>query len=263
MTADDVVREAERLMAAANQARVKARVVGGVAVALHAPSGLPEPLQRPYRDLDLVAAPKSGRATLRFLVEMGYESNERFNAMNGHERLVVYDVKHGRQVDVFVGSFHMCHRIPIANRLDLDPKTVPLAELVLTKLQVVRLNEKDLKDIYGLLLEHEIGDNDDDTINAPYVAKLLAADWGLWRTAQATLETARTRLPASGLDGSQTATVSRRIDELWEVVEGAPKSVKWRARARVGDRIRWYEEPEEIDHRMQVEPQPVDRASGR
>ena len=148
----DVVVEATRLVDAANAAGCTVRVMGGVAVSLHAHGGIHPALRRTYRDIDLVAAKKQGKPALKMLEAAGYESNERFNAMNGGRRLVVYDMQNGRQLDVFVGDFEMCHKIPIAQRLHEDPVTIPLAELLLTKLQVVNTNHKDVLDICAILL---------------------------------------------------------------------------------------------------------------
>lgn len=248
MLLSDVVEEAVRVTDAANEAGVRLRVLGGVAIALHAPAGLPPALARSYGDIDLVTTRRGGRDALRLLVELGYESNERFNAMNGHDRLVLYDRVHGRQVDVFVGRFEMCHAIPIADRLELDDRTVPLAELLVTKLQIVEINAKDLRDVYGILVEHDVGEHDDETVNAAWIARLLSGDWGLWRTVRGSLEAAREHLPAVELDAAQRALVAERVERLWARVEQEPKSLRWRSRARVGERVRWYEVPEEIAH---------------
>jgi hypothetical protein len=110
--------------------------------------------------------------------QYGYEPNTRFNSLTSATRLIVSDNVHGRQVDVFVGSFRTCHSIPITDRLELDPRTIPLAELLLTKLQITKLNDKDVKDILAVMVEHEVSDHDDDTVNADYIAGLLAADAG-------------------------------------------------------------------------------------
>ncbi len=245
----DVVVEATRLVDAANAAGCTVRVMGGVAVSLHAHGGVHPALRRTYRDIDLVAAKKQGKPTLKLLEAAGYEANERFNAMNGGRRLVVYDMQNGRQLDVFVGDFEMCHKIPIAQRLHEDPVTIPLAELLLTKLQVVNTNHKDVLDICAILLDHEIGDKDEDTVNVKYIASLLAGDWGLWRTTRGTIETTRAALPELDLSADERAVIDGRLTELWERVEAEPKSFRWRSRAKVGDRTKWYEDPEEIGHR--------------
>ena len=248
--ASDIVAEALRLVALADDRKLQLRVMGGVAVALHANGGLPAPLRRGYRDIDVVVPRRAERDALALLVAAGYESNERFNSMAGvHGRLVVYDTANGRQLDVFVGEFKMCHALPLAERLGVDAPTIPLAELLLTKLQIVRLNQKDAGDIASIVLGHEIAAHDRDAINGERIASLLAADWGLWRTARGSLERTREILPALGLEPEQRALVERRLAELWQRVEREPKSIRFKARARIGDRTQWYEEPDEIEHR--------------
>jgi hypothetical protein len=244
----DIVDEARRVVAGAAAESVTVRVLGGVAIQLHSAAGVHPGLVRPYRDIDLVTTRKHGRATARLLQDLGYQPNERFNAMNGSTRLVFYDLEHERQVDVFVGEFRMCHEIPIADRLDLDSETVPLAELLLTKLQIVHLNDKDLSDIWALVHEHDVAEHDDDTVNSAYIARLLASDWGLWRTSRQTIETARERLPDAQVAAEDRARLDDRLGRLWERVEGEPKGLRWRSRAKLGDRSQWYEEPEEIAH---------------
>lgn len=248
----DIVREARRMIDAANDREILARATGGVAIALHATKPTPPALVRSYQDIDLVTTRKGGAATLKLLVDLGYQPNTRFNALNSATRLVVYDTYHGRHVDVFVGDFRMCHRLPLADRLSVDTYTPPLAELLLTKLQIVQLNEKDLKDIFAILVDHEIADHDRDAINATLIAKLLAGDWGLWRTAKETIATSRERVNDFALDPAQRCCIEQRLNNLWEVIDRTPKSRRWRVRARVGERARWYEEPEEIEHANQV-----------
>jgi hypothetical protein len=251
---EDIVAEGRRIAEAAVRVGVLLRLIGGVAVCLHARDGVHPSLARSYGDIDLATTRDDGRATRQLLESLGYEPNERFNALNGSERLVFYDVAHRRQLDVFVGEFSMCHALPITERLELDTQTVPLAELLLTKLQIVRLNGKDVRDTLALLVEHEVGDGDDDTINAAFIASLLARDWGLWRTARGSIETVAAALPESGLSESEQALVTDRLKRLADRIEGEPKSRRWRTRARVGERVRWYQEPEEIAHRAQPEP---------
>jgi hypothetical protein len=243
---DDIVAEAERMAAAIAERGVPVRLIGGLAVRLHAPSGLPPALRREYQDIDLVTTGKGAKATLELLESLGYTPNDRFNAMNAGRRALVYDLPHQRQVDVFVEEFRMCHRIPLGDRMLEDRPSIPLAELLLTKLQVVQLNRKDLVDIAAILCEHEVGDGDEETINAARVAKVLAADWGLWRTSRGTVETVRGHLPELGLDAQLTATIDARLEAIWSRVEAEPKSLRWKARARVGERTSWYEMPEEI-----------------
>ena len=162
--------------------------------------------------------------------------------MNARERLLFFDDAHDRQVDVFVSSFRMCHEIPLEGRLQHHDSTVPLAELLLTKLQIIELNEKDVRDTIALLVEHEVTD-DDQGVNATRVASLCADDWGLWRTISHNLERVREQVVHYDVDRE---AVSDRVELILERIETAPKSRSWRLRAKIGERKRWYELPEEV-----------------
>jgi hypothetical protein len=237
----DILTEGRRVLDAAHGAGLTIRLLGGVAVHMRS-RGLPPALSREYKDLDFATAKKSSGDLQKLLRDLGYEPHVGFNAMNGKERLLFYDNPNSRQVDVFVSSFRMCHEIPLEKRLPIDADTVPLAELLLTKLQIIELNEKDVRDTVALLLEHDVTD-DDAGVNASHVASLCADDWGLWRTISHNLATLRDRLGAYDVDHE---TVSGRVNTLLERIETAPKSRAWRMRAKVGERKRWYQLPEEV-----------------
>ncbi|MDP9255906.1 MAG: nucleotidyltransferase family protein [Actinomycetota bacterium] len=244
----EVEAEARRLAEGIRAAGLPVRMLGGLAILLHATAGMHPALARGYADIDLVCSRKAGRDTARFLVSAGYEANERFNAMNGSERMIFYDRPHARHVDLFVGSFRMCHALPLADRLDRDAPTLPPAELLLTKLQVVQLNVKDANDMIALLLDHDVAEHDDEAVNAAYAAQLLAGDWGLWRTSRGSLERMREIVAQSALSAEEQARVQERAERLWERVESEPKGLRWRSRARIGEAKRWYDEPDEIAH---------------
>ena len=238
----DIVAEGSRVLAAAEEERVPLRLLGGVAVRLRARNGLPAALERTYGDLDFVTTRSASGATQRLFRALGYEPHVSFNALNSKERLLFFDEAHGRQVDVFVGSFRMCHQIPLEKRLEVDETSIPLAELLLTKLQVFELNEKDVRDTVAILHGRELGSEDGETVNAARASKLCGDDWGLWRTITRNLETCRRQL---GAYGPELAPVSEQIEELEVRIEAEPKSRAWRLRAKIGERKRWYELPEE------------------
>ncbi len=243
---NDIRAEARRVVAAAGAQGLALRLLGGLAVALHAPSAALPALARTYADIDLVAPARQGSAAERLLAGLGYQPDREFNLLNGAERLLFRDPPHSRQIDVFVGGFSMCHRIPVAERLELEPLTLPLAELLLTKLQIVQLNEKDLRDICALLLDHPIGQGDAETVNAERVARLCGEDWGLWKTVSLGLGRVRAFATASGLDPQAAHTVDGRAAALLAALEQTPKSLRWKLRAAVGERVQWYELPEDV-----------------
>jgi len=241
---EDVVAEGERLIGRAADEGVPLRLLGGVGMRLRAPKELAPAFRRTYADLDFVTTKKGVGATTGLFRGEGYEAQVAFNALHGGERLLFFDNDHDRQVDVFVGAFSMCHKIPLDGRIEVDPVSIPLAELLLTKLQVVELNEKDVRDALALLHDHEVGDEDGDLLNAPRVASLCAADWGLWRTITQNLISCRAL--AQTYDVPDRERLDRRLGSLLERIDAEPKSRGWRMRAKIGDRKRWYDLPEEV-----------------
>jgi Uncharacterised nucleotidyltransferase len=243
----DVFDEAVRLLGAADRAGVRVRALGGMAIVLHVGDLLHPAFRRDIKDIDLATPKKDGRKLAEFLSDQGYEPNKTFNAMHGARRLLFYDEPNGRQIDVFVGTFEMCHQLPLEERLDVEPMTLPLADLTLTKLQIVKLNRKDAYDLYSLLLTHEVADHDDETINSAWIAALCGRDWGLFRTVQLNLERLQSQLDVPELAPDQIEVIRARLRQLQDAIEQAPKTGKWKMRARVGDRVRWYEDPEEVE----------------
>jgi hypothetical protein len=242
----DVVEEAERLLDSAASRGLPLRVLGGVAIRMRAPVELPPALRRSYADADfLTAKGASGRAQEFFRAE-GYEPQVAFNALHGTERLLFFDDENDRQVDVFVGSFEMSHKVPVAERMELEPRTLPLAELLVTKLQIAELNEKDLRDALALFHGHAVDESDGDFINAARVAKLCSIDWGLWRTLTGNLATCSDHLDRYDLPQEERARIEAGIGAMLERLEREPKSRGWKLRARIGERKRWYTTPEEV-----------------
>ncbi|MDX6533939.1 MAG: hypothetical protein QOF68_1683 [Gaiellales bacterium] len=243
----DIVEEAWLVMDAAGTHSVEIRLIGGLAIRDHAEDGLHPAFKRQYKDIDVVVPKGGGRDGAKLLLELGYTPNETFNVMNGNRRLLFYDLTNERQLDVFIGSFEMCHAIPVAERMHVDPRTVPLAELLLTKLQVIELNEKDRRDALALLHHHELASDDENHVNADRVAHLLAADWGLWRTTTMNLGRSRDAIGEYALTEDERERLTARIAQLIQRIDDEPKSTKWKMRDKVGDRKKWYQEPEEVD----------------
>lgn len=239
----DVLAEARRLVAAAESSGVELRLLGGTAIHLRAGEAVPHELRRAPKDIDVAVPAGAGGRLAALLTAGGYQPDEGFNVLEGARRMLFYDTANARQLDVFVSEFTMCHRVPIDERLLLEPVTIPLAELLLTKLQIVQLNAKDELDVFAMLQAHEVADGDGRTINAARIGQLCGRDWGLYRTVTLNLERLCGRITLSGDVRDRIAT---GLTRLADAIDGAPKSSRWRLRARVGDRVRWYEEPDEV-----------------
>ncbi|HEX3629317.1 MAG TPA: hypothetical protein VHW91_02510 [Candidatus Dormibacteraeota bacterium] len=245
-----MIAEAERIAAAARDGMVSVKLVGGAAINLHSPSARRPPLKRKYGDLDFVAPSKQRGAVQKLFESLGYQGDLRFNTLNGHQRLLYLDGVNGRQVDIFIDRMKMCHVIELAGRLGLAGATLTPVDLLISKLQVFEVNRKDLVDSIALLLDHPIADHDDDVINSSYLAQLTADDWGLYRTLQLNTERVREAVKEFDVDA---ASVNQRLDEIWTRIAAQPKSLRWKVRARVGDRVSWYQLPEEVRQPYQAE----------
>lgn len=242
---DDLRDEAPRVLDAVGERGIAAAAVGGLAVHLRCPSSHEPPLARDYKDLDLVARRAAIADLTACLTDLGYAGDEEFNALHGRRRLLFWDARHDRQLDVFVDEMVMCHTLDLRDRVEPDQRTLDPADLLLAKLQVVEVNEKDLKDAAALLADHAVGEP--DGIDAARIATLFATDWGWWRTGTESLErVARYAQALDGLDEQHAARVRDRAQELRERIDAEPKSRRWRMRSKVGERVRWYELPEEV-----------------
>lgn len=237
------IEEATRVTDAAAGAAVTLRITGGVGVALQCPSAGAPPLVRPYADIDCVGLSRQRRDMDSLLCSLGYEPDKAFNALQGHTRLYYWDSDNNRQLDVFLDRVEMCHAIDLRARLETAPRTLSLADLLLMKLQVVETNRKDLIDIVTLVTDHSFT-QEDTGINISYLAGLTSDDWGLWRTT--TMIAQKADHFARELEGFTGAgTVHARISEYLQALEDSPKGRRWKMRAKIGDRKRWYELPEE------------------
>jgi hypothetical protein len=248
-TLPNIVEEANRLMDQAQREKLHLRLIGGLAVRMHSPNLDRFKFRREYPDIDFVTYRNEQRRLAPFFMQMGYQPDKAFNTLNGGRRQIFYDPQNSRHIDVFVGDFEMCHRLPLRDRLALHPSTVPLAELFLSKTQIVQLNRKDALDLIGLLLDNDLGPNDSGMINVDRIARLCARDWGLYKTTAINLHRLEEILRDEdlGLSAEQNALVLNRIQAIREALARVNKNILWRARDRVGTRWRWYTEVEEVN----------------
>lgn len=238
----DPVSECRFLLARAREAQIPLRAMGGVAVALRCPTAGSPPLARDYQDVDFATTSGRNAAIEALFKEAGYSCDPEFNAINGHRRLMFWDSQAGRKVDVFVDQIEMCHALDVRERVDLDEETLPLADLLLLKLQVVETAQKDYLDLMALFADHPI---EPGAIDGDYVAEVLARDWGWWRTVTGSLDRLMEHMSTVS-NFAPRDDVAARIDALAEQIAAAPKSRRWKVRARVGERVSWHNLPEEV-----------------
>ncbi|HEU5252450.1 MAG TPA: hypothetical protein VFU16_03880 [Solirubrobacterales bacterium] len=240
----DPVAEGIRIAEAAAERGLPLRMLGGVAIAIRCPSSRRPPLQRQYADIDFATTRSAKEEVVGLMEALGYVGDREFNILHGHRRLFFWDESNQRQVDVFVDEANLCHRIDLKRRIAAVPLTLSLADLTVLKLQIVETNEKDLLDICAIFADHDLS-SDESGVNSKYIAQMSAADWGLWKTLGTVAE--RSERFALALPGFEPGElVAGRLRRLREELDSVPKTRRWKLRARVGERKRWYEIPEEV-----------------
>ena len=261
----EMLDEGRRLVDAARAEGLTLRLLGGLAVREHCRSR--QLCERDYTDLDMVAPARDSRRLTAIFREFGYTENldvstATANAEIQFVRSCAHDGESGAHdgeprahggesgarrvhpddhVDVFLDTFRMDHDIALLRRLEIEPYTVSLSDLLLTKLQIFRMTEKDLRDIITLLADVDVGDRDGPgLISGRYVGELCADDWGLFYDVTMNLQRVGESVAMFDLDDAQTARVNQAVLRLVAAIDGAPKSLRWRLRARVGTRKSWH-----------------------
>lgn len=245
---DAPTEEGLRLARAAIERGLPVRLLGGVAVWARSESATLPAIARTYGDVDVISLSHETKRLNVFFEEMGYTPDRYFNAIHGATRLNFMDSTRNRPLDVLLDKFVMCHTIDFRKRLDNHELTIPLADLLLTKLQVVEINEKDLKDLVALFADHAIGDGSNDSIELGRLLAVLNADWGFEHTVRANLAKVIDAATAFEVPSALRDRVRDRVHELNAALEHGKKSLGWKSRAVVGERVRWYELPEDVRH---------------
>lgn len=241
------VAEALRLVDDAEAEGIRLRILGSLAYRIHCPQNLAlfEAMERALTDIDFAADAKQTKAIRAFLAERGYVEDQRMTVSTEGKRYYFEDPDTGLGVDVFFDELYFCHRIPLRERLELDSPTISTCDLLLEKMQIVELNLKDVKDTLVLVLEHPVTTNGAgrEDIDAGYVAGILSEDWGFYYTVTQNLDKTERFLPDFDAIGPEQGDVIRgRLAELRDAIESADKSRKWRLRAKVGTKKKWYQD---------------------
>lgn len=239
--------EVKRIIDAASDRGVQLRVIGGLAIKLHSPSAQHRSLSRTYGDIDLVGYKKQRQDISSTLEDLDYVPNIRFNSLHGFRRMLFVHPDEIYDIDVFLDVFPMCHELNFLGRLELDTYTIPLPDLVLSKLQVIQLNEKDVRDTLTVIYDHEVRESKDrEVLDIGYITQICGNDWGWYKTITTNLDEVL-RLSDEYLESDEMKKITQeRLHQMRDAIESTPKSTKWKLRAKIGERVRWYELPEDM-----------------
>jgi len=248
--AGDALREAMAFVSAATEAGITVRLLGGMAVRILCPDYPPRPVAG-VQDIDLATVTPARKALQTFLIDQGHQPDKTFNALYGHKQLYFTSAVSGRPIDVLVDRLVMCHELDFRDRITKMPYTLDVVDVLLSKLQIVKLNEKDARDIIYLLSAHPVQHEAPGGLSLEAFRVIVAHDWGWWRTATMNLEKIQAlirqetdRVVPANPRHDPAAQASTLVTAANEV----PKSKRWKLRARIGDRVRWYQEPDESTH---------------
>lgn len=241
--------ELRRIIDASNKAGLIIRVIGSLAFQMHCPTYgfLQAAMGRAYTDIDFAGYRKQAKEIKVLMAGLGYVEDREIFIVSEGDRAIYHNPQNGLHVDVFYDKLDFCHMISWEGRLEVDAPTIPLAEMLLEKMQIVKINEKDVVDTIMLLLEHPLGDHDQETINIALIARLCARDWGLWRTTTMNLDKVRQlAYTYPQLNEEQRSRIAAQVETALKRIEAEPKNTAWKLRARVGDRVKWYKEVDEV-----------------
>ena len=245
---EDYLEEARHLTEESQKQGIILRVMGPIALNFHFHDyvelyrGMERLGERVFTDIDFASYGKCRGKIVPFFEKMGYELEKRSAMLSGNNRHIYFGGSIP-MIDVFFDKLDYNHPIDYRNRLEIHPYCVSLADLMLQKLQIVQINDKDLKDAMLLFLAAKVSDTDEDALNAKYIAKLFSDDWGFYYTATTNLMKIKDAMEGvKVLTNEHKAVIAEKMDYFLRIIEGTPKSGKWKGRAKVGTKRLWYKE---------------------
>jgi hypothetical protein len=249
MDDQEFINYADNIVAEAQKQGATIRLLGAVAFNIHCPQYgyFQHEAKRHFTDLDFAAYFSDSEAIRNTFSALGFEEDREVAVVFARQRLIYHVPETPLHIDVFFDKLDFCHPIPWTGRLEVDKPTIPLAELLLEKMQIVQINPKDIIDTIMLLREHPLGSSDAETINANRIAAMCGRDWGLWRTVTMNLQkTIDISEGYNWLASENRAVVVERINQLLKLIYTQPKTTSWNIRSKIGDRVKWYKEVHEV-----------------
>jgi hypothetical protein len=267
--------EAERIVKEADKKGIVLRILGGLGIAIHSQefrdfarklgrTGAGVVKGQEYTDIDFMSYRKHRNKIKDLFSEMEYAKRRATLSSAASERQIYYHPKGWFYVDIFYDKLIVAnHPVDFKGRLEMDHPTISVTDMLLEKIQMWEaFSAKDLKDCLVLLKAHKIGEKEEkEAIDASYIAKLLAKDWGFWYTATTNLKKiekfvseidklgTEAEIDPSSLKEEDRQEIAGKIENLLERIDGESKSFGWKIRSKAGTKKRWYnpvETPETV-----------------
>ncbi len=235
--------ESLRVVREAESSGVVLRLVGGHAIHLHCEEH--DFCDRSHGDLDLVGLSGQYPGIVQLMEELGYVENKKMTLNTGGTRLLFEKPGSEEHIDVFLDQMNIEHNIDLRSRLQIEKLTLSVSDLLLAKLTISKLNEKDFRDIVTMIKDLDLGNMDSPaTVNQTYIANLCAKEWGLYKDVLTSIERTLDFLPHYSLPRDDDVSVRKKLDSLRTTIVQEPKTVRWKLRALLGERIPWRREVE-------------------
>jgi hypothetical protein len=243
------VKQAELILAEANKLGITMRLLGAIAFHMKCPNYryFHKEAKRGFTDVDFIAYLEQSNEIDKLFKSLGYQKDQNLDSVPGIRRAIFYSNEQQWHSDVFYDVLDFCHEINFKGRLELDYPTISLADLMLEKMQIVQINEKDIIDTLMLLREYDVGDNDRETINLEYLSDLMKSDWGLWKTFTYNLNLVQAKMNTyKFLKADDITNINNKIFKIIKRIESEPKKLSWKLRNKIGTRLKWYKDVDDI-----------------
>lgn len=243
------IKAAHKIIDEAHKRNLTLCLIGALAFHNHCPkyNYIQKETNRFFTDIDFMAYIEQKHDIEKMFLDLGYMNDKRIQTIPGVKRSIFFTSDHSMHSDIFYDVLDFSHEINFRGRLEIDYPTVSLVDLLLEKMQIAQINEKDIIDTIMLLREHDVGSSDDETINIDYIAKTCKSNWGLWKTVTTNLDKVISLIDKYDLLNSDDQQIIReRLQRIRQHIDKEPATLYWKLRSRVGERVKWYRDVDEI-----------------
>ena len=241
---EDRITEAIRIIDVARKKDAILRLIGGLAVRNHCE--IIDFCERDYGDIDFVGLKKHFKKINETFKELGYTENRNVAIATSGQQMQFYKKDLEDHVDVFLDTFRMEHDVVLKDRLTLEDYTISISDILITKLQIYTMNEKDLRDILTIVKDVPLDEEDKSgVINVKYIAQLCAKDWGLYTDIISNINKCLNLMHHYNLSPEEVKQIQIKLKTIKEMIENEPKTRRWKLRAKIGKKKSWYRVVEE------------------
>lgn len=232
------IAEAKKIIDVARGKGVVLRLIGGLAVRNHCV--ITYFCEREYLDMDFVGLASQDNEITRLFERFGYKENKNISLASSGWQKQFYKRALEDHVDVFLDFLRMEHDINLKNRLSVEDYTIPVSDLLLSKLQIYELNEKDIRDIITIVKDLPLDKEDKKgVINVKYIAELCSRDWGLHKDVTMNIDRCSDLVHYYNLTSKEVEKVRNKLSRIKQAIEAAPKTLQWKLRAKIGEKKAW------------------------